>query len=199
MSRITAPARIAARGIDSEPFSHNADIVDAQLLKAAGIDFVLAYLGAISSQGIDNILSAGLAFMPVTYADNFDASLTIDCLQECGIPVGTTVWLDVESVKSDPTAAINTWAYALRNAGYDPGLYVGTGIGLSADELGKLDVDRYWRSCSYVPEPTLRGSPIGFCMTQLFPPNQTEQGVLVDYDFIGRDYHGRGPQWIVQE
>ncbi len=206
MSRTIATARIRALGIDSEPYSHMGDPAHAKALRAEGVEFVISYLGALTSAMLDNILAAGLAFMPCTYADDFDPAKTVARLQALGVPHGATVWLDVESVTGltpeQLIIKINAWADGVRRNGadgWDPGIYVGAGTPLTADQLAALRVDRYWRSCSFVPEPCFTNPfrPIGFCMTQIVPPNQMCAGVLVDYDFVHRDYHLRGPTWVV--
>lgn len=168
---------------------------NAKNLKAAGFDFVIRYLVSVTAAELADILSEGLAISFVTYANSFDPSDEIAALQRLGIPKGTVIWLDVESVKDDPLTLqqrINTWAKALEAAGYIPGLYVGAAALLTSLELYKLAVKRYWKSCSRlwdrngnVAEPNC-----GFCCTQC-TCQVVRAGVTVDVDFVYADYQGR--------
>ncbi len=79
----------------------------------------------------------------------------------------------------------------MKAASRDPAGYVGAGAGLTAAEWSQTLVDRYMRSCSYVPEPVE-----GFSCEQLSPGNTHVHGVtnptlLVDYDVMRQDYRGR--------
>src|SRR5262245_54219990 len=91
-------AFVGARGIDSLAFSQYGTASQARALKASGIDFVVGYLGAVSSERLQAILAAGLAFMPVTFAGEYNdgAADEIVQLRALGIPKGATVWLDFE-------------------------------------------------------------------------------------------------------
>jgi hypothetical protein len=166
--------------------------------------FVVRYLGSITSEEVDAILGAGLALMVVTYADRWDGPTTVQQLKAAGIPMGTTVWLDVESIGPSLTpeeiaGKINTWARIVRNAGYDPGLYIGVNVQLTAADLYALVNDRYWHSCSRILDRN--GAPnepqCGCCMRQLRPPNVVVGGSIVDVDVIEQDYEGRVPMWCV--
>ena len=60
-----------------------------------------------------------------------------------GLPMGVSLWLDLEGVASYATAAntiayVNAWAGEVAAAGFVPGLYVGANQPLTGDEL-------YWR------------------------------------------------------
>jgi hypothetical protein len=100
-----------------------------------------------------------------------------------GFPPGVTLWCDFEgpdsvSTADDATAYINAWAAAVNGAGYDPGLYVGSGAPL-------------WKSESSVAEP----ANCGFCLIQLYTTTQVA-GVEVDVDVVQFDCEGRLPYWL---
>jgi hypothetical protein len=195
MRLAAVPAVATARGIDTIA---TISPQYAKWLYDNGYRFVCRYLSSLTLAEVTAIVSAGLAVIPCTYADDFDPAHAIAGMQKAGLPFGVTVFLDVESVKlakDDVTARMDRWFKAMRAAGYDPGLYVGAGVPLTGDELGALACDRYWHSCSFVPEVTLHGGPLGYCMRQLRPPNIFRGGVQVDEDVIEQDYRGRVPTW----
>lgn len=190
----------------ARPFSFGVDTITtitpqyAQWLKANGYSFVCRYLNALTPSEVLGIVMAGLAIIPCTYADRFDPAEAIQGMNKAGLPFGTTVFLDVEGLTTPPAdyiAKLNTWFRAIRSAGFDPGMYVGAGALLHEDELGALACDRYWHSCSDVPRVTNKGTPIGYCMRQLRPPNTILNGVQVDIDVIEEDYRGRVPSWAL--
>ena len=99
---------------------------------------------------------------------------------------------------------INTWADAIANAGYQPGLYVGSPQPLSGAELYALKVERYWKAPSRVVDRFGRlGEPdCGWCMYQLWPQrhwpsDEDPNRVWVDVGFVQQDYRGRMPSWVV--
>ena len=165
------------------------DSTSAAALRAAGASFAVRYLWSVSSAEIDAILGAGLAVSLVTYADRFSGPEAAAALRTLGIPPGVTAWLDVEGVtlSTDATiAAVDTWALAIIQAGYQPGIYVGASSGLTGAELYDLSVVRYWRSASLVPEPSC-----GYCLTQGL--TTTIAGVQVDVDYVLPDHERRLP------
>lgn len=204
--QVTA-ATVGARGVDSLPFSMGGTAAQALALRASGVDFLVGYLGVINAQRVGYVLSAGLAFMPVALAGEYNDGPDdeISQLVALGVPKGVTVWLDLEGLnafKSDPVilaGKINLWADKVNAAGYVAGLYVGVPQPFTSDELYALHVKRYWRGQGSVrdrfnalAEPT----KCGWCMTQTFP-SVVRAGVLVDVDIIGQDYQGRVPTWLL--
>jgi hypothetical protein len=182
---------------------------DAAAFKAAGFSFVVRYLGAVTSDEVDVILAAGLAFMPVGYSrkagwlptgdlGDQDGSLAFARARLLGLPTGTSVWCDLEGMSG---TAANTIAYAeawgerVEGAGYVAGVYVGAGIPLNSTQLYALNnITAYWHSCSEVPNV----SECGYTMIQLTPPDLVICGVEVDVDVIQKDRMGRLPVWTVQ-
>jgi hypothetical protein len=196
---ITVEAFVGARGTDSVTLI---DAVTAAKFKASGVDFVFQYLGTVTAQGVADIVAAGLGFMVVTYADQFDGPKAVAELRALDLPAGCTVWLDVESIGPTVTIAslkaqINSWAAAVFAAGYVPGLYVGANCQLTSLELYQLAVVRYWASESMIVDRNgqLAAPACGFCVVQCFP-SVLWQGVEVDMDFIHEDYQNRLPSWV---
>jgi hypothetical protein len=85
--------------------------------------------------------------------------------ERIGVPPGITVWCDLEGVSSDaPAKAVtdfcNRWHSKVAAAGFVPGLYVGYGAGLDADQLyWSLRYTHYWGAYNVAaPDgPTKRG------------------------------------------
>ena len=205
-------AFVGARGVDSLPFSQSGTAAQARRLKETGIDFLVGYLGSMNKTRLDHVLDAGLAFMPVTFAgEYFDGPADeLAHLRALALPVGTTVWLDLEGEKSykwpvhDLIAKINDWARALQRVGYIAGLYIGSPQPLTGDELARLAVTRYWKAASRVLDRHGKAwdepPGIGFCAlqtTERFWPNDTDANrVWVDMDFIYHDRRERLPTWV---
>ncbi len=200
-------ARVGAVVCDSLPFSQSGTVFQANALKEAGADAVAAYLGLVSKERLAAILGAGMAYIPVTLAGEYNdgAGDEIAQLKALGIPAGVTVFLDLEGLeafKSDPVDLanrVNAWAAAILAAGYVPGLYVGVPQPFTSDELYALKVQRYWRGQGSIrdrngnlAEPT----GCGWCLTQMWP-SHSRGGVWVDSNMVGQDYRKRILTWAV--
>lgn len=203
----TKPANVGSRGVDSLPFSGGGTTAQAQALKAAGVEFFVGYLGAMNPARLAAVFAAGLAFMPVTFAGEYEdgAADEVAQLKALGIPAGASVWLDLEGMKafkSDPAqliAKINAWADTIAAGGWMPCLYVGVPQPLTSAELYALRVVRYWRGQGSIRDRNnalAEPAGCGWCMTQMFP-SVTWGGVLVDANIIGQDYKARVPAWVV--
>lgn len=182
-----------SRGVDTVL---RIDTVDAKALFEDGYDFVVRYLAGLTKLELDSIMSTKLKLGLVTYANSFDPADEIAQLAALCIPKGVTVWLDVEDVKIQPTeliAKVNAWGKAIKQNGYIPGAYIGAGAQLTSKELYSLSVERYWHSCSRVLDRNNEESApsCGWSMWQVSPPNQKRCGVIVDVDFVQKDYQGR--------
>jgi hypothetical protein len=203
----TFPAHVGALGVDSLPFSQAGTLEQAKALRYAGVKFLVGYLGVINAERLGHVLNAGLAFMPVTLAGEYNDGPEdeVKQLQALGLPKLCSVWLDLEGLKAFHTnpveliTKINTWADAILAAGYMPCLYVGVPQPLTSDELWNLRVKRYWRGQGSVrdrfnalAEPT----KCGWTMTQMYPQHSLA-GVWVDVDVVGQDYLQRVPNWVV--
>ncbi len=202
-----AQSKVGQVVVDSLPFSQSGTAAQAIALKASGVDAVAGYLGVISADRLKSILAAGLAFLPVTLAGEYNDGPNdeIGQLKALGIPAGVTVFLDLEglsSFKADPAGLIvkiDAWASAVSAAGYVPGLYVGVPQPLTSEELWKLKVSRYWRGQGSVRDRNnvlAEPSGCGWCVTQMYP-SHTRGDTWVDSNMIGHDYRGRTPSWVV--
>jgi hypothetical protein len=207
---IVHPAFVGARGIDSEPFSRAGTFEQAQAIREAGAEFFLGYLGAMTPERLQHVLMAGLAFMPVTYANRFNGAQAVAQCMNLGLPTGCTVWLDVENVWpskindhvavmtiAELVTAINSWADAITRGGYQPGGYFGSPQPLTSEELYRLRVVRYLDAMSEERDRygQLARPKCGFCMTQV-SPSRDWGGVWSDVDFIGEDFQRRLPNWV---
>lgn len=209
MSAQAAPAHVGARGFDCVTVI---DKTRADALKAWGMDFAVRYLGSLSEAETDTILASGLALMPVTYGLRHGTipsaalgtsfgNASVKNAQAAGIPVGVSVWLDLEDsagTSDQVVAFVTAWCAPMIAAGYMPCLYVGAGAILTGPELYALPVVRYWQSLS--KEVDRRGQiaepNCGWCMVQLYP-STTIGGTFVDVDVVQSDYRGRLPAWAV--
>ena len=184
------PAHVRAIGIDTVQVL--SDTYLALLKSDPEIKYVGRYVDSLSLEEVTRIHDAGLSILPFTYANEFDPVPRLNKLSMLGCPLGVTTMLDVEGVNltaADTIARANTWAVAFKKAQRDPGGYVGAGSGLTAAEWSGLVIDRYMRSCSLVPTPSE-----GFCVLQLFPPNQhLGEGLVVDWEVVEQDFKRRVP------
>ncbi len=205
-------AFVGARVIDSLPFSEGATGNSALALKASGVDGVVSYLSVINASRLAHILDAGLAWMPVTLAGEYEdgAEDELAQLAQLGVPKGATVWLDLEGLKayrSDPLALqgkLTHWARRILAGGWMPGLYVGAPQPLTSGELYSLPFVRYWWGLGRcvdrfgkLAEPTC-----GWTMVQQYHGQKLgmmwkDTGVFVDTNGVQCDYHGRLPVWVV--
>lgn len=201
-------AHVGAVVVDSLPFSMGGTPAQAAALKARGVAALVGYLGVITPARVAMVLDAGMAFIPVTLAGEYEDGPNDELaqLKALGIPSGATVFLDLEGLKafkSDPVqlaAKIDAWAMAILAAGYIPGLYVGVPQPFTSQELWSLKVQRYWRGQGSVRDrknDLAEPSGCGWCMTQMFP-SVTWGNVLVDANMVGQDYRGRVPTWCVK-
>ena len=201
------PIPIGARVCDSLPFSQAGTAQQAIDLRAAGADALAGYLGVINATRVGYLHAAGLAYVPVTLAGEYNDGPNdeIAQLKALGVPPQATVFLDLEGLsafKANPAeliVKINTWANAITAAGYIPGLYVGVPQPLTSDELWGLRVSRYWRGQGSVRDRNnnlAEPAGCGWCMTQMYP-SRHRGGVWVDDNMVGQDYRARVPTWVV--
>lgn len=199
-------AEVGARGFDSWTFSRFGTMLQADLLRQSGMEFFVGYLGAVTPKILERVLTSGMSFMPVTTGGAYDGPTAVAQLQTLDLPHGTTVWLDLEGQNAidtpDPQlmAKIDAWAVAVENAGYEPGLYVGSPQPLSSEELWSLKVRRYWNALSSERdrEGRLAEPRCGWAMYQVYPSVVWRRtNVLLDVDVISADYMKRLPTWVV--
>jgi hypothetical protein len=175
-----------------------------QRLKAAGASFVIRYLDSLTPAELASILDAGLGCSFCSYSEGggwepseakgaAGGAQAVAAMRALGVPAGATCWTDLEGVSSSaPADEVMAWADArgsvIQAAGFDAGLYVGEGGGLTGAQLFSLVFRNYWRSLSDVPTP----SPAGWSLLQLFPTTVVA-GVRVDVDAVQKDWKGRLP------
>jgi hypothetical protein len=201
-----------ARGVDSLSFSKGGTADQARKLRASGVEFFVGYLGAMNPVRLAAVLDAGLAFMPVTFAGEYKdgAADEVAQLKALGVPLGTTVWLDLEGVDAWNTPAdklmalINAWAADIAWAGYMPGLYVGAPQPLTGPELYSLKVVRYWLGIGRCVSKDGKDAypACGWVMRQDWHAQGNgmmwkDTGVFVDTNSIQCDHKGRLPVWVV--
>jgi hypothetical protein len=208
-----ASAFVGARVVDSYPYSIGGTKAQAEALKASGVDAFVGYLGKINATRLGYLLDAGLAFMPVTIAGEYEdgADDELSQLKALGIPAGATVWLDLEGQKAwgtDPkvlTAKIEAWAAKIVAAGYVAGLYVGAPQPLTGAELYALKgITRYWLGIGRCVDRTGDDAypKCGWCMRQDWHNQPAggfmwrNTGVFVDTNGVQCDHFGRLPTWV---
>jgi hypothetical protein len=202
-----AYAPVGAVVCDSLPFSQSGTAAQAAELRASGVDALACYLGVLSPARLALILDAGLGYVPVSLAGEYEDGPVDELaqLRALGIPSGVVVWLDLEGMRAfraDPEtliAKIDAWADAIAAAGYVPGLYVGVPQPLTSAELTALHVVRYWRGQGSIRDRhnALAEPGPGWCMVQFYP-SVTRGGVLVDANMVGQDYRARVPTWATR-
>lgn len=173
----------------------------AVAMKAAGFAFALRYLprglvrGAndLTAEELGLLHAAGLAVMPVQHVES-ETSWTPTSAKgttyggnasslsmQMGLAPRTTVWLDLEGVDPETKSAVivaycNAWAKEVRQASFEPGLYVGWRAGLDAHTLyNALTFTRYWAAYNLNRDeyPAVRG----VCMRQRVPrPGEVPDG-----------------------
>lgn len=207
------PATPCVLGFDSDSIiSANA----AQQFYQQGYRFCIRYLSLGTESDSDltsgeaaGILQAGLALMPVQHVRTSgwspteslgqqDGQQAVANAQQVGFPTGVNIWCDLEGVNtaavaSDVLAYCNAWYDAVQNAGFIPGLYVGSSAILNGQQLYSLPFQHYWQSQSIVPELPARG----YQLIQLYP-TLTLNGISVDVDVTQNDHAGGQAQWLVQ-
>lgn len=185
-------------------------------LRATGFQFAIRYLSRTTPQNPGDlspaegrlILGAGLALMAVQHCPRPGWAPTsalgrqygdaaIRNAAAAGLPVGISLWLDLEGVASYATSAdtiayVNQWAAVVAAAGYTAGLYVGANQPLTGEELyWRLRVKQYWRSASIVPDIPYRG----YCLAQALAPSPVD-GISLDRDVVMADVFGGLPTWL---
>jgi hypothetical protein len=200
-----APVPVGSIGFDCVT---TLDSTSAARMKGVGFDFAVRYLGGVSVSEMGDILGAGLGLELVTYSrapgwtpsaalGSQDGAQDVAQLHALGVGAGMVVWIDLEGSGGDMSATtewINARSQALVAAGYIAGVYVGSGCVLDGAQLYALPhVSRYWRAFNEgIPVPSC-----GFCQMQLYPPDQTVEGIEIDHDATQQDYSGRVPTMLV--
>lgn len=202
-----------ARGLDCDVVLRPPALAAA---KNAGFRFVVRYVTLghdadpddLATGEVSDILSAGLALMAVQHASfppvdaakgaRFGANAAAHAAA-AGIPHGVNLWLDLEVVSpptlpADVIAYANAWFTAVEAAGYEPGVYVGAGTGLTGQQLfDDLKFRHYWRSGSDVPDIPTRG----YQLVQRIPGHPPSiDGVEIDTNVAQTDRLGDNARWL---
>lgn len=172
----------------------------------AGYRFAVRYVRRMQAHDYDvsvgeivGLLNEGLGVMIVQHvaaegwfpSGNLGATYGAIAAEEArrvGYPIPAILWCDLEGVSAQAKPAeviafCNAWYDKVREAGYDAGLYVGYGSGLSGhDVYYKLKFRRYWSAYNLNKDayPVVRG----VCMKQgaYPPPAERVKGVPFEYD-----------------
>jgi hypothetical protein len=204
-----AQAPVGARVVDSLPFSRGGTISSARAMHDAGIHGVALYLGAATPVQVSACLAAGLAVFGVTFGGAYNGAAAVAQAKALGLPVGCSIFLDLEGPEAfktpapDLTAKIVDWATTVEKAGYLPCLYVGVPQPLTSAELWHLPVHRYWKGQGLARDRFGAGvepDHCGWIMTQCWP-SVLCGGVLVDHNIVQHDYAngGRSLPWAVSD
>lgn len=188
-----------------------------------GYKFVVRYVRRSTKHDYDlsvselvGLLQAGLAvmvvqhvaaegWMPTETLGRSYGAIAAEEARAVGIPQGVTIWCDLEGVldAAAPASIIrfcNAWYDAVRVAGFDAGLYVGYGCGLTSRQLYySLRFRRFWSAYNLNADsiPAVRG----VCMKQgpYPPPAERIPGVPFEYDEdeIQRDHLNNLPSALL--
>lgn len=127
---------------------------------------------------------------------NADGIAAVTRARVCGAADGATIFYDMEGPGPSPNLAQaiidydGAWATVVERSGFVPGGYFGYGVPLTAEQMWRLKVKRYWRAGgSAPPDP----ANCGYCLRQLMPFNQSVCGLRVDFDVVQPDALGRLP------
>ncbi|WP_440521846.1 glycoside hydrolase domain-containing protein [Sphingomonas sp.] len=113
------------------------------------------------------------------------------------LPSGITTWLDLEDLPQDVdheavVAYCNAWFDQVAGAGYEPGIYIGFNVRLSADDLFfRLKTRHYWRAAGNITPVSHRGYQM---FQHVIKPDGKHE---LDQNVIKADAMGGLPHWIV--
>lgn len=185
-----------------------------------GYTFCIRYVGLGSSNEsrdldtaeVNRILDSGLALMAVQHVRSAGWQPTqslggeygenaANNASRAGLPGGINLWCDLEGIGVDQVTDqqvidyCNAWYSAVSDAGYVPGLYVGSRAKLTGDQLyQQLRFKHYWRSLSSSSPSSI--GPRGY---QLLQSNGgREYGVPYDENRTRRDGKGGTPIWLIR-
>ncbi|KJV27602.1 glycoside hydrolase domain-containing protein [Luteibacter yeojuensis] len=216
MPRNSVSVRTAAAGLQGFDADTPITAATAKAFAASGFRFCVRYLsrtrpskGDLSSAELQGLLAAGLGVMAVQHVDTQGWSPSAELgmangqaaaanATAAGLPIGVTVWLDLEGVaartaKQDVIDYANAWFAELAAAGYEPGVYVGASCGLTGDDLyWRLQTKHYWRGGSKVPDLPHRGYQL---VQRITTKADIVNGIAIDRDVTYVDAFGDAPTW----
>lgn len=186
----------------------------ARDFKDAAYDFCIRYLPRpghgydLRESEAEAILWAGLSLMAVQHValpgwqptaelgatnGSFAAEYAVNMV---GLPEGINLWCDLEEVTGAATAQdvigyCTSWFNAVKSAGFEPGLYVGWNVKLSAEQLyANLPFAHYWRAYNTDIVVATRG----YQMTQ--HTQKTLKGIPFDPNTTQTDRMGDSVIWL---
>jgi hypothetical protein len=206
------PAPAGLLGFDVNGILSHAQAVN---FKNAGYAFCVRYLprtaalvaGNLTNQEALGIVQAGLALMAVQHValpgwaptaalgTQYGSFAATYAQQTVGLPAGMNIWLDLEEPAANTPAAdviayCQAWYTAVQSAGYVPGVYVGYGAILTAEQLySKLSFQHYWRAYNG-PQVATRGYQI------LQKTQKAVNGLEIDPNVTQNDNLGGTALWL---
>jgi hypothetical protein len=190
----------------------------AALFVADGYVFCIRYVSRAEAQGASDltasealdILQAGLAlsvvqhprlpgWTPSRQLGSQDGSRAAQHAIGIGFPPGVVIWCDLEGVAPATTRKIvidhcNAWFDAVSEAGYVPGIYVGSDAILDGAALYmRLKFAHYWKSLSDVPDIAVRG----YQMVQ--SDEHAAHGLSIDNNMTQSDRLGGAVIWFAPQ
>jgi hypothetical protein len=183
-----------------------------QGFKAYGAGGIILYPETITPQHVTNALTAELGVMfvrscrsggwlPTALMGSDDGLATAAKVKLlCGGLMGATIAWDDEGpggTEDDEIAYCNAFSAAVVSEHAADAGYIGAGTRMTSATLyHSLQTSSYWKSCSQVPTPDVRG----WCMIQSYPPNQIVCGHQVDIDKTQLDQLGECRlKWIISD
>jgi hypothetical protein len=191
---------------------------DARRFAMNGYKFALRYIprelpkiNDLTATELQLLVGAGLGMMPVQHVEKDGppwwtptidkgrryGQTAVDYCRSIGVPNGVTVWLDLEGVvpRTNPEDIIrycNYWFDRVKAGGYEPGIYVGYGAGLTPAQLyQRLKFSRYWAAFNLNGDqyPAVRG----VCMRQHAGSPPAGVPFPIDVDGVTGDHLGGLP------
>ena len=198
-------------GVSGEIYCDTWQIITAakaKALKDKHVAGVIRYTDNLTAQEIQGLLAAGLkigivsscrgtGWVPTSDMGTRDGTAAVAKLKALGIPVGVTVWADMEGsggTAQDSIAYLEARGKVVEAAGYQHGLYEGWGQKATGAQLAALHYTHgYWAALAIAEA---RPSGIGWNLLQLSPGNQSLAGVTVDLNAVQQDQKGRTPKFV---
>lgn len=209
------------QAVPSNGFDVNGNLQRSQYqaFKAIGMDFVVRYVprtpalisGNITESEVQAILKAGLSLLLVQHCpqpnwhpqqalgSQYGEYAALYTSTVAKVPKGVSLFLDLEGVAPGTPAQdvidyCEAWGDAVHAQGYNEGVYVGYGCGLSPKQLYEnLSFELYWKAYNYDDGVQERS----FCIKQF--TQKTLSGIVYDPDTITPDNFGGLPMWLSPE
>jgi hypothetical protein len=206
---IVRPAPVGSRWLDTVEVLTPAIIADA---KAMGFDGVVRYADSLTIIEKMDILNGQMGLQTAGYSRPAgwipspqlgidDGNKYVAFLKSLVILPTCTHWIDNEGMNISGSTNIarmgyiNQYAKILLGAGFDPGAYIGYGVGLNNAELYSTVPDHYWHSLSKVTDEVgaISEPNCGWSFYQLYPTQNLRGIGSVDISVVQMDYQGRRP------